>query len=68
MQAKWTASVCAIVLIFGLGAIAQESGNSNDPVLKSRPNDGNNRTTPSPQQGPAARPHGSARAAGSPPA
>ena len=39
MQAKWAASVCAVVLIFGLGAIGQESGNSNDPVLKTRPND-----------------------------
>ena len=59
MQAKWVASVCAIALILGLGAIGQESGNSNDPVLKSRPNDQNDRNdrnTPLPQQGPAAYP------------
>jgi hypothetical protein len=43
MQAKWAASVCALALIFGLGAIGQENGNSNDPVLKSRPNDRNDR-------------------------
>ena len=54
MQAKWVASVCAVVLILGLGAIGQESGNSNDPVLKTRPNDRNDRNTPPPQQGPAA--------------
>jgi hypothetical protein len=59
MQAKWVASVCAIALILGLGAIGQESGNSNDPVLKTRPNDQNDRNdrnTPPPQQGPAAYP------------
>ncbi len=54
MQAKWAASVCAVVLILGLGAIGQESGNSNDPVLKTRPNDEEN--TPSPAQGPATYP------------
>ncbi|HLK06432.1 MAG TPA: YMGG-like glycine zipper-containing protein [Candidatus Angelobacter sp.] len=51
MQAKWATSVCAVVLILGLGAVGQESGNSNDPILKTRPND---RNTPAPQQGPAA--------------
>ena len=53
MQAKWAASVCAVALIFGLAAIGQESGNSNDPVLKTRPNDStdrNDRNTPPPQQ------------------
>jgi hypothetical protein len=54
MQAKWAASVCAVVLILGLGAIGQESGNSNDPVLKSRPNDRNDRNTPPQQPGPTA--------------
>jgi hypothetical protein len=54
MQAKWAASVCSVVLVLGLGAIGQESGNSNDPVLKTRPNDRNDRNTPAPQQGPAA--------------
>jgi hypothetical protein len=39
MQAKWAASVCAVALIFGLSAIGQENGSSNDPVLKTRPND-----------------------------
>jgi len=53
MKAKWAAPVCAVVLILGLGAIGQENGSSNDPVLKTRPND---RTTPVPQQGPAAYP------------
>ena len=56
MQAKWAASVCAVVLILGLDAIGQESGNSNDPILKTRPNDRNDRNTPPPQQGPAAYP------------
>ncbi|MGB9119466.1 MAG: hypothetical protein WCE73_02495, partial [Candidatus Angelobacter sp.] len=51
MQAKWAASVCSVVLILGLGAVGQESGNSNDPILKTRPND---RNTSAPQQGPAA--------------
>src|SRR6476646_4818871 len=54
MKAKWAASVCAVVLIMGLCAIGQESGNSNDPVLKTRPNDDKN--TPPPQQGPSAYP------------
>jgi len=54
MKAKWAAPVCAVVLILGLGAIGQENGSSNDPVLKTRPND---RNTPIPQQqGPAAYP------------
>src|ERR1051325_6634195 len=48
MKAKWAASVYAVVLLLALGAVAQENGNSNDPVLKTRPND---RNTPS-QQGP----------------
>jgi hypothetical protein len=52
MQAKWAASVYAIFLILALGAMAQENGNSNDPVLKTRPND---RTPPS-QQAPSGYP------------
>ena len=54
MQAKWAASVCAVALIFGLAAIGQESGNSNDPVLKTRPNDrtdSTDRNTPPPPAG-----------------
>lgn len=54
MQAKWAASVCAFVLVMGLGAIGQENGNSNDPVLKTRPND--SRNPPLPQQGSTAYP------------
>ena len=58
MQAKWVASVCSVVLVLGLGAIGQESGSSNDPILKTRPNDRNtppeDRNTPAPQQGPGA--------------
>jgi hypothetical protein len=53
MKAKWAASVYAVVLILALGAVAQENGNSNDPVLKTRPND---RNTPLPPQGPAGYP------------
>src|SRR5689334_21279097 len=53
MKAKWAAMVYAVVLMLTLGAMAQENGNSNDPVLKTRPNDG--RTTP-PQQAPAGYP------------
>jgi hypothetical protein len=51
MKAKWAASVCTVALAFGLVAIGQENGSSNDPVLKTRPND---RNTPPPEQGPAA--------------
>lgn len=67
MQAKWAASVCTFVLVMGLGAIAQETGNSSDPVLKSRPND--NRNPPPPQQGSAAYPGqgGPSSAYGAPP-
>jgi hypothetical protein len=57
MQAKWAASVCSVVLILGLGAIGQENGSSNDPILKTRPNDRNtpdDRNTPAPQQRPGA--------------
>src|SRR5436305_13905733 len=58
MQAKWAASVCSVVLVLGLGAIGQESGSSNDPILKTRPNDRNtppdDRNAPAPQQGPGA--------------
>lgn len=57
MQAKWAAAVCSVVLVLGLGAIGQENGNSNDPVLKTRPNDRNtpdDRNTPAPQQRPGA--------------
>src|SRR6185437_233914 len=39
MKAKWAASVCAVALIFGLSAVGQENGSSNDPILKTRPND-----------------------------
>jgi hypothetical protein len=67
MRAKWAASVCAIALVLGLGAIGQENGSSNDPVLKTRPND--NRNTPPPQQGPGAYPGqiGSPATYGAPP-
>jgi uncharacterized protein YcfJ len=51
MKAKWAASVYAAVLVLALGATAQESGNSNDPVLKTRPND--SKSAPLPQQGSA---------------
>ena len=54
MKAKWAASVCAVTLMLGLGAIGQENGNPNDPVLKSRPND--SRSNPS-QQGPSSYPN-----------
>src|SRR6476646_5923182 len=37
MKVKWAASVCAVVLVLGLGAIGQEPGRSNAPVLKTRP-------------------------------
>lgn len=53
MKAKWAASVCAAVLVLALGALGQENGNSNDPVLKTRPKDSGN--TPPSQQGPAAQ-------------
>ncbi|HEX4605923.1 MAG TPA: hypothetical protein VH724_18120 [Candidatus Angelobacter sp.] len=54
MKAKWAASVYAVVLVLALGAMAQENGSSNDPVLKTRPND---RNTPSQQgQGPVGYP------------
>lgn len=56
MKAKWAASVCAVTLFLGLGAVGQETGSSNDPVLKTRPNDGN---TPPPVQGPSSHPIGS---------
>jgi hypothetical protein len=52
MQVKWAASVCAFALILGINVIGQENGNSNDPVLKTRPND--SRNSPQPQQGPVA--------------
>ena len=51
MKAKWAASVCALVLILALGAMAQETGSGNDPVLKTRPKDSN--SAPIPQQAPA---------------
>ena len=41
MQAKWAAAVYFSCFGLGLGAIGQESGSSNDPVLKTRPNDRN---------------------------
>jgi hypothetical protein len=53
MKAKWAASVCAVTMVLGLSAIGQETGNSNDPVLKTRPND---RNTPPPSQSPATYP------------
>jgi hypothetical protein len=53
MKAKWAASVCAVSLMLALGAMGQENGNPNEPVLKTRPNDSKN--TPPPQQGPAAQ-------------
>jgi hypothetical protein len=53
MKAKWAASVCTVALVLGLNAIGQETGSSNDPILKTRPNDKN--TTP-PPQGPATYP------------
>ena len=53
MKAKWAASVCAAMLVLALGAIGQESGNSNDPVLKTRP-PADSKNTPQPAQGPAA--------------
>ena len=53
MKAKWAASVCAVVLVFGLVAIGQENGSSNDPVLKTRP-PGDSRDTTVPQQSPVA--------------
>jgi hypothetical protein len=48
MKAKWTVSVCAAVLALALGSLAQENGssNSNDPVLKTRPNDNTNTPVP----------------------
>jgi hypothetical protein len=50
MKAKWVpASVCAVILALGLGAAAQDNGNSNEPTLQTRPND----STPPPQQEPA---------------
>jgi hypothetical protein len=52
MKAKWAASVCAVVLILALGAMAQEAGNGNDPVLKTRPRDSS--SAPLPQQAPVA--------------
>jgi hypothetical protein len=54
MKVKWAASICAVVLVLALGALGQENGNPNDPVLKTRPSD--SRNTPLPQQGPAAYP------------
>jgi hypothetical protein len=56
MKAKWAASVCAVTMLLGLGAMGQENGSSNDPILKTRPNDGN---TPPPVQGPSAHTIGS---------
>jgi hypothetical protein len=53
MKAKWAASVCAVSLVLALGAMGQEDNTSNDPVLKTRPNDSKN--TPPSQQGPAAQ-------------
>src|SRR5262245_22338700 len=57
MQAKWTASVCAVVLTFALGALAQgnDNGSQNDqsPVLKTRPRDDSN--NPATQAPPANR-------------
>ena len=51
MKAKWAASVCALVMLLGLVAMGQEPGNSNDPVLKTRP-PADSRDTTVPQQGP----------------
>jgi len=51
MKGKWSASFCALVLVLSLGAAAQETGNSNEPVLKTRPND--SRSAQQPSQGPA---------------
>ncbi|HET8889069.1 MAG TPA: hypothetical protein VFQ41_09205 [Candidatus Angelobacter sp.] len=52
MKAKWAASVCALVLLLGLVAVSQKPGNSNDPVLKTRP-PADSRDTTVPPQGPA---------------
>src|SRR5437660_6986674 len=56
MKAKWAASVCAISLVLALGAMGQEDNTSNDPVLKTRPNDSKNTPSsqPAAQQGPMA--------------
>jgi hypothetical protein len=51
MKTKRAASFCVVVLALSLGMLAQDDGSSNDPVLKTRPND--NRNTPLPQQSPA---------------
>lgn len=39
MKAKWSISVCAVVLALSVGLTAQENGSSNDPVLKTRDKD-----------------------------
>ena len=56
MKVKWAASFCVFALVWALSAAGQETSNPNDPVLKTRPNDGRN--TPDPQQGPNSYPSG----------
>jgi hypothetical protein len=51
MKAMWVTSICAIAMAFASLATAQESGNSGDPTLKTRPSDNTN--APLPQMPPA---------------
>ena len=51
MKAKCAASVCAVVLVLALGAMAQDNGSDNSqhdqsPVLKTRPHDDSNNPPP----------------------
>jgi len=66
MQAKWMASVAAVLLSLALGAPAQEGGSQNNqsPVLKTRPNDGTNPAQAQPGSA-TASPQGSGQVYGS---
>jgi hypothetical protein len=66
MKAKWAASVCAVVLASALGAIAQDNGNSSDPTLKTRPNDGSNSQPPAQELPPQTPPSNYGQASAAP--
>jgi hypothetical protein len=66
MQAKWAASVCAVVLALALGALAQDNGNSNDPTLKTRPNDNSSNPQPTQELPPQAPPSNYGQASAAP--
>jgi hypothetical protein len=52
MKVTWMTFVCALVLALGVSASAQDNGNSNDPVLKTRPNPGTPQSSQSPVYNP----------------